>query len=78
MYRGSRKHVLDWTDQPDFIVQLLDMILPQRRAVDPCGHRFPDEARMETFDPQFVKWHPALPELRRWWLRHERGVNMPN
>jgi len=84
MYRGSRKHVLDWTDQPDFIVQLLDTILPVRAAVTagglwmPRGYRFPDEARLESFGPHFLKEHPAWPTLRRWWLCHERGANTPN
>jgi hypothetical protein len=84
MYRGSRKHILDWTEQPDFIVRLLDMILPVQAHVTagsiwmPRGYRFPDEARLETFGSEFLKDHHAWPVLRRWWLRHERGANTPN
>ena len=84
MYRGSRKHILDWTDQPDFIVQLLGLILPVPASVTaeslwmPRGHRFPAEARLETFGPKFLKEHSAMAELRRWWLRHEAGANTPN
>ncbi len=83
-YRGSRKHILDWTDQPDFIVQLLQTILPVQATLTaeslwmPRGYRFPDEARLETFGPRFMAEHAAWPELRRWWLLHERGANTPN
>ena len=84
MYRGSRKHILDWTDQPDFIVHLLEMIRPVRASVSagslwmPRGHRFPEEACLESFGPQFLNEHAAWPALRRWWLRHEAGANTPN
>lgn len=84
MYRGSRKHILDWTEQSSFVVQLLDVISPVEACVTaksswmPRGYRFPDEARLETFGPYFLKDHAAWPELRNWWLCHERGANTPN
>jgi hypothetical protein len=84
MYRGSRKHILDWTEQPDFIVQLLQTVQPVQVTLTegslwmPRGYRFPDEARLETFGPRFMAEDPAWQELRQWWLRHERGSNTPN
>jgi len=84
MYRGSRKHILGWTDQPDFIIHLLDMIRPVQASASPGslwmprGHRFFEEARLESFGPQFLNEHAAWPALRRWWLRHEAGANTPN
>jgi hypothetical protein len=43
----------------------------------PRGYTFPAEARLETFGPRAIPgadWS----ELRKWWLRHERGANTPN
>ncbi len=84
MYRGSRKHILDWTDRQDFDVQLPGMILPVQVKLTagsmwmPHGYRFPDEARLETFGPRFLSGHPAWQALSGWWLRHEHRANTPN
>lgn len=84
MFRGSRKHVLDWTDRPEFPVELLQLVAPIdcRLSADsqfmPRGYRSPDEARLETFGPGAVTHVTVWPELRHWWLAHERGANTPN
>ena len=84
MYRGSRKHVLDWTDEPTFIVELINVVLPVHASVTatscwmPRGNRFSDEALLEEFGPSFLPNHKAWPTLRKWWLVHERGANTPN
>ena len=84
MYRGSRKHMLDWTDQPTFIVELLNAVSPVGASVTatsawiPRGHRSPEEARLDSFGPTFLPGHQVWPALRKWWLLHERGANTPN
>lgn len=84
VYRGSRKHVLDWTDQPGFINELMEMVnesgcrasAPTRWQ--PMGHAAPMEARLERFGPMAIPDHPAWPALADWWLKHKRGANTPN
>ena len=55
MYRGSRKHVLDWTDQPAFLGELFGLMpeIPLKMDEDvqwmPRAYASPDEARLETF-----------------------------
>src|SRR5690242_12842850 len=82
-YRGSRKHVLDWTNRPEFPSELLDVI----GAIDcevtrlskwmPRGFDSPREARLEHFGP-IVLPSTVWNDLRRWWLVHEEGANTPN
>ena len=84
MYRGSRKHVLDWTNTPEFPVELLQLVAPvdcrlsARSRWMPRGYRSPDEARLETFGPAVWPETEAWSVLRKWWLAHERGANTPN
>jgi len=84
MDRGSRKHVLDWTDQPGFCVELLQVVSPlvdaritARSRWMPRGYAAREEARLETFGPSVVP-EADWTGLRRWWLAHERGANTPN
>jgi hypothetical protein len=84
MPRGSRQHVLDWTSQPDFSVELLKLALPIDVKISaasmwmPCGHEAPEDARLESFGPRALPQTEAWTYLRKWWLRHERGANTPN
>jgi hypothetical protein len=83
-YRGSRKHVLDWVENPKFPKQITKMLIPTGAVVTtddiwmPLNHEKPKEARLESFGPK------ALPDLIRWdilsdwWLVHKRGANTPN
>lgn len=83
-YRGSRKHILDWTEQPKFLVELLETLLPVQCKVSahsdwmPTGYRNPTEARLELFGPRVFPNHPAWPQLSSWWLKHQKGANTPN
>src|SRR5262245_19252018 len=83
MIRGSRKHVLDWTDRPDFPRSIVELVKPVHIRLTaesrwmPQGHDAPAEARLETFGPKLVESN-AWQDLRQWWLRHERGANTPN
>jgi hypothetical protein len=84
MFRGSRKHVLDWTSKPEFCIELLRLVAPvdchitSRSIWMPRGHGAPDEARLETFGPQILPESDVWTQLRKWWLAHERGANTPN
>src|SRR5215470_18244569 len=84
MFRGSRKHVLDWTSRPEFCVDLLQLVRPADCQITaqskwmPRGYRYPDEARLETFGPEVLPNPEIWANLRRWWLVHERGANTPN
>jgi hypothetical protein len=84
MFRGSRKHVLDWTSQPEFCVELLQLVAPvdvrisARSKWMPRGHASVEEARLETFGPQILPDSSVWSTLRRWWLVHEGGANTPN
>ncbi len=84
MFRGSRKHVLDWTDRPEFPVELLQLVAPvdcrlsANSQLMPRGYRSPDEARLETFGPEAIPHETVWSELRQWWLAHQRGANTPN
>ena len=74
-YRGSRKHVLDWTAEPSFLAQLADAGRPApiefaaSSLCMPRGRTAPAEARLETFGPRWLPNHPAWPALRQWWLK---------
>lgn len=84
MFRGSRKHVLDWTNRPEFSVELLQLVTPvdcrltARSKWMPRGYRSPAEARLETFGPEIIPNPQTWTNLRKWWLVHERGSNTPN
>jgi len=84
MYRGSRKHVLDWTGQPTFsddLVKLLDPVpiqVSSNTPYMPRGYEAPDEARLETFGPDCIPRSHAWPTLKTWWLAHPAGANTPN
>jgi hypothetical protein len=83
-YRGSRKHVLDWVENPKFPKQITKMLVPTGAVVTaddiwmPLGYHDPKEARFESFGPK------AIPDLLKWdilsdwWLIHKRGANTPN
>lgn len=84
MYRGSRKHVLDWTNRPSFpddLKQLLAQV-PITIASDsifmPRGYEAPSEARLERFGPLWLPASSAWSVLEAWWLRHMSGANTPN
>lgn len=84
MYRGSRKHILDWVEQPDFNSSLIAITSPApvETIFDgkwaPLGYSNPQEARLETWGPAVFGPHPAWNELKHWWLSSHRGANTPN
>lgn len=84
MYRGSRKHILDWTSHPDFLRQFENLIgLPEcsiahSSAWQPRGFKEPDEACIEDCGDRFIPGVDCWNDLSSWWLCHRRGANKPN
>lgn len=84
MYRGSRKHVLDWTDRPSFPDDLKKLLasVPITIASDsifmPRGYEAPSEARLERFGSLWLPESSVWSVLEAWWLRHLAGANTPN
>jgi hypothetical protein len=83
-YRGSRKHVLEWTARVDFLDELAELVEPapvEFRMNDPFmpqGESAPAEARLETVGPSWMPESEAWPRLQEWWLAHKAGANTPN
>ena len=76
--------MLDWTGQPQFAVELLELVAPTHTRLFPGslwmprGYREPDEARLETLGPRFLPGSGVWKTLQEWWLAHKPGVNTPN
>jgi hypothetical protein len=85
VYRGSRKHILDWTDLKEdaFVSWLNELLHPTGAVVGPSdlwmprGYDRPKEAKLHasyvTFLPKALRR-----QLSDWWLVHKRGANVPN
>lgn len=84
MYRGSRKHILDWTGLPSFREELAEFLaLESVRFLSttplmPQGIKASAEARLETFGPRWLPGHSVWTALSDWWLYHKVGANTPN
>lgn len=84
LYRGSRKHVLDWTSQASFLTEFEQSLapcpvrFPDETAFMPQGIDSPAEARLERFGPFWLPRNPAWATLKDWWLCHKAGANTPN
>jgi hypothetical protein len=83
-YRGSRKHILDWVESPQFIAELTEMMKPVAVVVTPSatylpeGYASPWEARLDTADVGLAFVQGVREQLRDWWLEHHKGANTPN
>lgn len=84
MTRGSRKHILDWTSQPDFLAEfertvgLPECVIAHPPAWRPRGHEDSAEARLEDYGKQLIPGAGCWDDLAAWWLLHQRGANTPN
>jgi hypothetical protein len=85
VYRGSRKHVLDWTGRKSFLMEFRRFLAPYpigfstKTKFMPVGIREPDEARLERFGPSWFPGNPAVwKTLEDWWLCHKAHANTPN
>jgi hypothetical protein len=85
IYRGSRKHILDWTslEAQVFLSSLNDLLRPTGAAVAPSdmwmprGYDAPEEARLGKAQASFVN-EATRRMMADWWLVHKRGANVPN
>lgn len=84
MRRGSRKHVLDWTERSTFLAELESLLPEVPMEFDeaarwaPIGHENSKEARLSTFGPAWLQESDEWAALGDWWLVHKRGANTPN
>lgn len=85
VYRGSRKHILDWTghEKGAFLASLNELLRPTGAAVGPSdvwmpqGYDRPKEVKLHAGYSPFLS--PAQKRLLLdWWLVHKRGANVPN
>ena len=83
-WRGSRKHVLDWVEQPAFLAELERLAAPAPVRIEPRawhmpkGYDEPAEARLERGCPILLSDGKTRWELRDWWLTPYRRANTPN
>jgi hypothetical protein len=85
VYRGSRKHILDWTDLKEdaFLSSLNDLLHPTAAIVGPSqvwmprGYDRPKEAKLHASYATFLS-KALRRQLSDWWLVHKRGANVPN
>ena len=82
--RGSRKHVLDWTEQATFREELIELLspavkvrVPNGSVWMPRGYAEKREARLETFGREVIPGSAIWSALQGWWLGGGRG-NTPN
>lgn len=83
MHRGSRKHILDWVESPDFVSEFTQLLHPSGAIISsedswmPKGHLHDKEARLDIHGPDLLDngwWQ----RLRNWWLIHNGRANTPN
>lgn len=84
LYRGSRKHVLDWTARKSFLTELEQLLAPcpvqfsAETKFMPKGVKAPAEARLYSFGPSWLPGNPAWAAIEDWWLCHKGAANTPN
>jgi hypothetical protein len=82
-FRGSRKHVLDWVEEPKFTAQFEAMLSPSgaRPVIGtwrPLGYSSPDEAKLDSYGPNVLPNAIDWGAFADWWLVHKRAANTPN
>jgi len=82
MQRGSRKHILDWTENDSFINELGQLLAPINFSFSkpnlfyPNGYDQPDEIRLGRWKESHR--YETYKKLLDWWLVHKRNANTPN
>ena len=84
VFRGSRKHVLDWVASGDNFVKSLNMMLePTGASVGatdkwmPRGNADFAEARIGSLREHFLS-RCVQDKICNWWLKHGKIANVPN
>jgi len=84
LYRGSRKHILDWTERKEEFVQGINKLLKPTDAFVgtsdfwmPNGYERPAEARLCNVNSEYLG-NNVKASLANWWLVHKKNANTPN
>jgi hypothetical protein len=86
IYRGSRKHILDWTGlEPTIFLDSMNELLNGTGAVvtpkdrwKPQGYANPKETRLIENELNRLLGENYASAIKKWWLAHVRGANVPN
>jgi len=79
---GSRMHVLDWVESPDFHDSLCVMVaetgfaIPPDAAWQPKGRGNHRESVLTGSEDPFLTPEQSA-EIKRWWLIHSQGSKLP-
>ena len=80
-YDGSRRHILDWTESPNFISTVREWIAPQGLTIEndavcmPSNWAHPRESRLFDARSPFLD-KDRKDNMRQWWLAY--SGNIPN
>lgn len=83
-HRGSKRHMLEWIDQPNFAIEFNAMLAPSGVALSterrwlPVGSHSPREARLGKPYPQAFLQDGIRQMLKDWWLPSGHRGNTPN
>jgi hypothetical protein len=81
--RGSRRQVLEWVEQPEFLAEINEILRPTGAVIAPDAPWMPrgfgdsGEGRLENLGPEYLPT-ATRDKLRGWWLKHGAGANTPN
>jgi len=84
MRRGSREHILSWTDSRGFYADFLQLVgIPECQPAQgphwmPQGHAFPEEARLDLCGAELLPGTDCWDSYANWWLAYRPGANTPN
>lgn len=79
---GSRMHILDWVESPQFLPQLQQMVTSSGFTVlpdadyQPKGRHASCESVLTGADERFL-FAEHQRQLKDWWLVHQQGAKMP-
>jgi hypothetical protein len=81
VYDGSRRHILDWTEAPNFLATVREWIASQGLTIEtdaicvPSNRAQPSESRLFDADSPFLD-NDRKDKIRQWWLTYDG--NIPN
>jgi hypothetical protein len=83
LYRGSRKHVLDWVEDANFLAEFRALLAPsgaepQAGTWLPRDYSSPQEARLGTYGPRFLPGATDWEAVEYWWREFTAAGNTPN
>jgi hypothetical protein len=73
VYDGSRRHILDWTEAPNFLTTVREWIASEGLTIEtdaicvPSNPAQPSESRLFDADSPFLD-NDRKDKIRQWWL----------